>query len=226
MHCFLVLEPGLQMNAVRPDIDVAPGRQIAFLPVIVLVDPGLLQPGDRRRRQARRILAEKRSKRLLEIAGRDALQVKDRDQHLQAARAPRVGRQDRGRKADAPGILGVRATVAHARLAHRDRADAGHDLALRQMPVTNHAAAAVVGLEIGMLGEEFGHLGLDGLGEQAARAVAQHFGERIGKRSWLNQLDDVIVGHGVSSFGGEVAGLNHRHDTPPSSLHAVTNFRA
>jgi hypothetical protein len=75
-----------------------------------------------------------------------------------------------------------------------------------------------------MLGEECGHLGLDGLGEKTARRVAEHLDERIGKRSWLNQFDNVIVGHGVSSFGGEVAGLNHRHDTQPSSLHAVTNF--
>ena len=94
------------------------------------------------------------------------------------------------------------------------------------MTVTHQAAAAVVCLEIGVLGEESGHFGFDGFGEQAARPIAENFGERIAKRSWLNQLDNVIVGHGVSSFGGEVAGLNHRHDTPPSSLHAVTNFRA
>jgi hypothetical protein len=94
------------------------------------------------------------------------------------------------------------------------------------MPVTHQAATAVVGLEIGVPGEERGYFGLNGLGEQAARSVAENFGERIAKRSWLNQWDDIIVGHGVSSFGGEVAGLNHRHDTPPSSLHAVTNFRA
>src|SRR4030081_3339674 len=125
-----VFKTGLQVNAVGPHVDVALGRQIALPPMLVLVEPGLLQPRDGRGRQARRILAEQRRKRLLEIAGRDALQVKDWDQHLQAAGAPRVGRQDRGREADAPGIIGS-ATVAHARLTTADPAGAGHYLAFR-----------------------------------------------------------------------------------------------
>src|SRR5216110_891409 len=125
---FGVFKTGLQVNAVGPHIDVVLGRQIALPPVLVLVDPDLLQPRDGRGRQARRILAEQRSKRLLEIAGRDALQVKDWDQHLQAAGAPRIGRQDSRREADAAGIILGSTTVAHARLAHADRADAGHYL--------------------------------------------------------------------------------------------------
>jgi hypothetical protein len=133
--------------------------------MLVLVAPDLLQPRDGRGRQARRILAEQGGKRLLEIAGRDALQVKDRDQHLQAPRAPRVGRQDRGREADALAIAGGSTTVAHARLAHADRADAGHHLACRQVPVTNHAAQTSSGLQINMLGEKFRHLGLDRLSQ-------------------------------------------------------------
>src|SRR4051794_18923826 len=80
--------------------------------MLVLVEPDLLQPRDGRGRQARRILAEQRGKRLLEIAGREALQVKNRDQHLQAAGAPRIGRQDRGREAEVPATI-ISATVAH-----------------------------------------------------------------------------------------------------------------
>src|SRR5437762_3348231 len=126
---FGVFKTGLQVNAVGPRVDVALGRQIALPPMLVLVEPDLLQPRDGRGRQARRILAEQRSKRLLEIDGRDALQVKDWDQHLQAAGAPRIGRQDSRGEADAPGIILGSTTVAHARLAHADRADAGHYLA-------------------------------------------------------------------------------------------------
>src|SRR3954467_11615731 len=132
--------------------------------MLVLVEPDLLQPRDARGRQARRILAEQRSKRLLEIAGRDSLQVKDWDQYLQAAGAPRIGRQDRRREADAPGIILGSATVAHARLAHAARADAGHYL-IRAGARTNHAAQTSSGLQIDMLGEEFRHLGLDRLGQ-------------------------------------------------------------
>ena len=202
-----VFETGLQVNAVGPHIDGALGRQIALPPVLVLVDPDLLQPSNSRGRQARCILAEQRRKRLREIAGREALQVEDWDQHLQAARAPRIRRQYRGCEADAPGIIG-RATIAHAGLAHADRADASHHLAFRQVPVPDHAAQTSSGLQIDMLGEEFAYLGLDRLGQQGARAVAQHRGERIGERPWLKQLDDVSIGHGVSLLCWRSGGAN------------------
>src|SRR5437868_6405953 len=59
-----------------------------------------------------------------------------------------------------------------------------------------------------MLGEEFGHLGLDRLGQQGARSVAQHLGERVGERPWLKQLDDVSIGHGVSLLCWRSGGAN------------------
>src|SRR5437868_9819102 len=59
-----------------------------------------------------------------------------------------------------------------------------------------------------MLGEEFRHLGLDRLGQQGARSVAQHLGERVGKRPWLKQLDDVSIGHGVSLLCWRSGGSN------------------
>src|SRR5258706_9340733 len=59
-----------------------------------------------------------------------------------------------------------------------------------------------------MLGEEFGHLGLDRLGQQGPRSVAQHLGERVGERPWLKQLDDVSIGHGVSLLCWRSGGSN------------------
>src|SRR5437016_7145440 len=59
-----------------------------------------------------------------------------------------------------------------------------------------------------MLGEEFGHLGLDRLGQQGARSVAQHLVERVGERPWLKQLDHVSIGHGVSLLCWRSGGSN------------------
>src|SRR4051794_6284430 len=59
-----------------------------------------------------------------------------------------------------------------------------------------------------MLGEKFGHLGLDRLRQQGARSVAQHLGERVGKRPWLKQLDDGSIGHGVSLLCWRSGGAN------------------
>src|SRR4051812_15065191 len=47
-----VLKTGLQVNAVGPHIHVVLGRQITLAPVFVLVEPDLLQPRNRRGRQA------------------------------------------------------------------------------------------------------------------------------------------------------------------------------
>ena len=142
----LVLQTRLQIDAVGPDVDVALGRQVPLAPALVFVDPDVLQPRDRRGRQARSILAEQGAERLLEVAGRDALQIEDRDQRIDALRAPGVGRQDCRREADASRIVGAGLPVAHARLAHGDRPDAGHDLTLGQMAVTHDASAAIVSL--------------------------------------------------------------------------------
>jgi hypothetical protein len=72
------------------------------------------------------------------------------------------------------------------------------------------------------MGAEQGcNLGLDGLRQQRSRAVAQNLGQRISKSSWLGELENVSVGHGVSLLRG---GSNNPHDTPPY-LFTVTNFR-
>jgi hypothetical protein len=54
------------------------------------------------------------------------------------------------------------------------------------------------GHQIGILGEEVGDLGLNRLGEQGLRTVAQDFGELVVESSWLNQSGDIIVRHGIS----------------------------
>src|SRR6202035_2967856 len=75
---------------------------------------------------------------------------------------------------------------------------------------------AVPGLQIGMLVEKVRDLGLDRPGEQGTGSVAQDFGELIVKDSCLNQLDDVILGHGISLLRWRTGGVKHPHDMPPS----------
>jgi len=74
----VVLHPGLQNDAVGPDVDIMQRRKITLLPALVLALPLRLQARYHRRRQVRPILAEQRRERLLEIAGRDAAQIEDR----------------------------------------------------------------------------------------------------------------------------------------------------
>ena len=67
-----------------------------------------------------------------------------------------------------------------------------------------------------MLGEKAGDLGLDRLREQGTGPVAQDFRELVVEGSWLNQSDDVIVGHGISLLRWRSEGVKHPHDMPPS----------
>src|SRR5215468_276847 len=146
---------------------------------------------------------------------RDALQVEDRQQRLDRLRATQVGRQDRGREANAAGIASCNLTIAYTRLADRDRADTGQDFAFRQMAVAHNTLAAVLSLKIRMLGKKIRDLGLYGLSQQAARALPQDFGELVVKGSWLNQLEHIIVRHGISLLRWRSGGVKHPHDMPP-----------
>src|SRR4051794_6331393 len=79
-----------------------------------------------------------------------------------------------------------------------------------------------------MLGEEFGHLGLDRLRQQGTRPVAQHLGERVGKQPWLMQLDHVSIGHGVSllcwrSGGSDTPTIRRLLSVSPSPTSAYSS---
>src|ERR1700738_1606714 len=80
----------------------------------------------------------------------------------------------------------------------RDRTDAGHDLAFGQMPVAHQPMVAVLGQIVSMRAEQCCNLDLDRLRQQRPCAVAQYLGQGISKSSWLGELENVSVGHGVS----------------------------
>src|SRR5258707_9918674 len=154
------------MDAISPDVDVALGRQIALLPRGVLVEPAVLQSADGGCRQPSSILAKQRRQRLGEVASRNPLQIKDRQQRLDRLRTAHVRRQDRRREPDAARIGSGHLTIAYTRLADGDRTDAGHHLPLRQVAVTDDALVAVPGVQIGMLAKEVSARGLAPLVER------------------------------------------------------------
>src|SRR5215468_9816581 len=151
---------------------------------------------DGRGREPTSILAEQRCQRLLEPACGDALEVEDRDQHLEAFRAACVRRQDRGAEGNA--LLARADPVTNARSAHRDRADAGHNLALGQVTVAHQPLTSIIGELVGVALEKPGHLRCDSLGQKRAGTAAQHLSQRVGQRTWLGKLENITVGHGVS----------------------------
>src|SRR5262249_41772003 len=77
------------------------------------------------------------------------------------------------------------------------------------------AGASIVGLERRMPGQKLGHLPLDRLRQKITRPTAQDFGELILEGPWLNQLDNVIVRHGISLLRWRSEVVKQPHDMPP-----------
>jgi hypothetical protein len=171
----------------------------------VLFRPGLLEAPNGRGREPKQ-----RDKRLLEIASGDALEVENRDQYLEALRSARVGRQNCRRKVNALGAFAN--AVTHARTAHGDRPDAGHD---RQMAVTHQPPAAVFGQFVGMAAEQ-GATSASTASARSARAPLRKTSvsgsvKLPGWESW----NTLTIGHGVSLLSWRSGGFEHPHDTPP-----------
>src|SRR3954467_13061160 len=76
------------------------------------------------------------------------------------------------------------------------------------MTMAHQPLAAVFGLSVGVAAEEGCDLRLDGLRQQGSRALAQNFGQRVRELCWLDQLDDSILGHGVSLLRWRSGGSN------------------
>ena len=117
----ILAEPDADVDAVDEQVGVAVEPQLPGAERGVLGLPLLGQPLDRARRQPRGVLAEQISERRPEVAGREPVQVQDR-QHLgHLRRPPRVRRQDpRAEPLALPGLL-VDALVVHPRRPDRDR---------------------------------------------------------------------------------------------------------
>src|SRR6202453_4921202 len=101
-HAFgLRLQARLQIDAVRPDVDVMARRQIALLPSPIFVLPFALEARDHRRGKVGRVLAEQGGEGLLEIAGGNPAQIENGQKSVEALGAPRPFGQDVRREANA-----------------------------------------------------------------------------------------------------------------------------
>ena len=125
-----------------------------------------------------------------------------------------------GCEADARRILGARLPVAHARLAHGHRPDAGQDLASGRCPVPHDAPAdRPQSSDRRSQDQKLGHFRFDRLGQKCPRAIAQNLAQPVGQNPWLNQLDNVIVGHGIIAPSVErVKARADARDTPPAPI--------
>src|SRR6266852_6121462 len=83
------------------------------------------------------------------------------------------------------------------------------------MSMAHQPLPAVIGQLVGMAAQKGCNLGLDGLRQQSTGAVTQNLGQRISKSSWLGELENISIGHGVSLLRWRSGGVEHPHDTPP-----------
>ncbi len=198
-HAFaVVFHASLQEDAVRPHVYVPARRQIALLPTLVLELPLRRQSGNHRRRKIRRILAQERRQRLLEVARRDASQVQNRQKCIQALRAPCPQRQDRRGEADPLAIAGHRA-IANLYPGDLDGAAPRLDRPHWTMAVSHEAVAAIGKLQALHRGEKRLGFHLDSLRKQLPSSRSQNIRQWIVDLIGLTQWDNVaMLVHGVS----------------------------
>jgi len=169
-HAFgLALHPGLQVDAVRPHIDIALPGEIPFLPGKIVGIPFPLEPTDHRRRQVRCIRAKQGGQRFLKVARRHAAQIQYRQKSLEARRAARPTGQDRRSEPD-PRLGLAGGAVTDLGPLNRDRANAGLDVALGTVAVSDKTGATVLKLPISHQPQKDPGFHLNRLDEQALRA--------------------------------------------------------
>ena len=137
-HLRVLAEADLDVDPVHEQVRVAAEAQEPLAEPVVMRLPLLAQPADRRRRQARGVLAEQPFERRAEVAGREAAEVQDRD-HLPDLRRPsRVRRQDpRAELLPMPGVI-VDALVVDPRRAQRERPRPNRHATLPRPAVADH----------------------------------------------------------------------------------------
>src|ERR1019366_7099229 len=169
-------------------------------------------------REIRRILAQERRQRLLEVARRDAPQVEHRQKCVQGLRAPCPQRQDRRSEANPVAIAG-RSAISNLHPGDLDSADPRLDRSRRAVAVPHEAVAAVGKLQAIHRGKKRLGFHLDSLRKQLPCTRSQDIRQWIVDLVGLTQWDNVaILVHGVSLSLRGSGRLDTRLDTPPISF--------
>src|SRR5674476_602083 len=163
------------------------------------------------------LLAQKRRQRLLEVARRDAAQIKHWQQRIQALRPPCPFWQDRRGKAD-PLAVNRSTAIPDFHRADLNRPNPCLDRALGTMTMPNDTVATIRQLEIPHGGKERLGLHLDSLYQQSAGAVSKDIRQGIVDLVRQTKTDNTaILIHGVSLSLRGSGRLDTRLDTPPIS---------
>src|SRR6202163_549858 len=218
-HAFaVVFHPSLQEYTVGPHIQVSSRRQIPLLPMPVLALPLCRQTGNHRRRQVRCVLAQQRGQCLLEVHGRDATQIKHRQQRIQALRAPCPQRQNRRGEPDPLAVAGSPA-IPNLHPGNLDSTDPRLDRAFGTMTVPDNTVSSISKPETLHLGKKCLGFQLDSLRQQLSRTRSQDIGQGIIDLVGVTKTNNIaILIHGVSLSLRGSGRLDTRLDTPPISL--------
>src|ERR1700682_3078996 len=197
-HAFaVVFHPSLQEYTVGPHIQVSSRRQIPLLPMPVLALPLCRQTGNHRRRQVRCVLAQQRGQCLLEVPGRDATQIKHRQQRIQALRAPCPQRQNRRGEPDPLAVAGSPA-IPNLHPGNLDSTDPRLDRAFGTMTVPDNTVSSISKPETLHLGKKCLGFQLDSLRQQLSRTRSQDIGQGIIDLVGVTKTNNIaILIHGV-----------------------------
>src|SRR5262245_718134 len=136
-------------------------------------------------------------------SGGGALEVEHRDQHLEAFRPARVGRQNRRRKANALGALA-------AAVARGQRTASGpKPVMISRSGRYPWRTSRWRPSSISFSAWELSKAATSASTACVSSARAPNLGQRINKSSWLAELENVNVGHGVSLLRWRSGGSNN-----------------
>ena len=158
-----IFKPHIEVDAIRPDVDVALPREVSLCPLPVLRLPDSLQADDVCGGEAGGVGTEECFQCGHHVAGGDTLQVEDGQESVDGGDTAQVAGEDgTGEGLSLP-------FVPDAGLVDPQRTNAGDEHSLRQPSVSHHHPVSLVVLLLPEPLKILGHFLFDGCLEEASR---------------------------------------------------------